>query len=97
DERAEHAAVEHLERRVHAGLDARLRDEQRHQEGQRRDEKAVVVADDERRGVPLPVYAFVAITIRITSTSAASVISAGASFTRSRKCDVRCAAACEKT
>src|SRR3954452_14391112 len=38
-ERAEHAAVRHLERGVDSGLHPRLRDKQRHDERQRRDQE----------------------------------------------------------
>ena len=49
------AAVDDLEERVHARLDPRLGDEQRHQEGQRRDQEPVLrVADDVRHRHPAP-------------------------------------------
>src|SRR5579864_5326031 len=50
-----------------------------------------------RSGVPLRVNAFVVMTTRMTRTSATSVISAGASRTRSSTRAVRCATACAKT
>src|SRR5439155_25931991 len=50
DERAEQAAVRDLERGMNARLDARLRDEERHDERERRDQKPVlVVGQDVRR------------------------------------------------